>query len=81
MNMDMKKEDINNVYKNLDSNEDGILTIDEMLKFTSENAQTKKFLDKLNENLLPTSEVISQKLSKLRNKLSGDKEALDDIDW
>lgn len=79
--MDMKKEDINNVYKNLDSNEDGILTIDEMLKFTSENAQTKKFLDKLNENLLPTSEVISQKLSKLRNKLSGDKEALDDIDW
>jgi len=79
--MDLKTEDSEIIYTNLDSNKDGVVSIDEILKITSENPHTKNFFEKLNENLLPTCEVISTKLKKLKKKLSNDKESQEDIDW
>lgn len=79
--MELSPEDADTIYHNLDTNNDGVLSTDEILKNFSENEKTKIFLEKLNENLLPTTEVIRNKLNKLREKIGDDKESNDDIDW
>lgn len=69
------------IYSNLDPNEDGFISVDKLLQHNSKDTLMKNFMDNLNKNLLTTSEIITNKLKKLKKKLSNDKEGEEDIDW
>jgi hypothetical protein len=69
------------VYSNLDPNKEGFITVDTLLSNFPENILMKNFLEKINENLLPTSEIITNKLKKLKSKILEDEESHKDIEW
>jgi len=76
-----KKEEMDIVYSNLDPNKEGFISVDNFLKNHPQNSLMKDFMEKVNENLLTTSEIITNKLRKLKKKISDDKESENDIDW
>jgi hypothetical protein len=75
------KEEMDIVYSNLDPNKKGFITVDTLLTNYPKNSLMKNFLENLNENLLPTSEIITNKLKKLKSKILDDEESQKDIDW
>jgi len=69
------------IYSNLDPNKEGFITVDKLLNNDPQCSLMKNFMEKVNENLLTTSEIITNKLKKLKRKISNDIESVEDIDW
>lgn len=84
---DLTKKDFDLIYKTLDNNNDGIVSIDEFLKSISDkkiaHEKIKNFLNKVNDKLLTNSEIMMLKIKNLKNKatFANDKESLDDLNW
>lgn len=76
-----KKEEMDLVYSNLEPDKEGFISVDKLLKMNSDNTLMKNFMEKVNENLQTTSEIITNKLKKLKRKISNDKESEADIEW
>ena len=84
---DINKNGYELIFNSLDRNKDGIVSIDEFLESIS-NRETnpeliERFLDKVNDNLLTTSEIMMIKIKKLKERAtySNDEESLNDLNW
>lgn len=84
---DVSKNDYELIFKTLDRNNNGFISIDEFLMRISDNKETheklKCFLNKVNDKLLTNSEILMNKIKKLKKRaaFASDKESLEDLDW
>jgi len=84
---DIDKKDLDLIYKSLDVNNDGVVSVDEILTAISErnicHEKINNVLNKVHDNLLTNSEIMLLKIKNLKKRaaFANDKESLDDLNW
>jgi len=84
---DIPANDFDFIYKSLDHNKDGMVSIDEFLSSINDrriaNEKMNSFLNKVNDRLMTNSELIMLKIKKLKKRaiFAENQESVDDLNW